>query len=299
MAAAESRLLARKGGAPGPSTVGAPPRGPRTRGRCIVAEDTGGCVAGPGGPGGPGRLLLGGRAGGVKASLQWKRGGSEGGEEEAWGAGGEPRSGGTRLDRRAAPQLYEGALRLIAGGGGGAGEGALPLGRKQGLLLPPEGTGSGSLGCGKSPPGPARGGKACGTEGVSGGREPGPPLSGVVGGTRQGGRAEGGPGDTVWNNWGLAPSPAIKEMKDQPVAPLPRIFFCLPHPFSYKLPASLCPPLTKQLPTPPFPLLPLTELLPPSLFQAHKSSSVFHKVKKTHQEKSVSRWSPYCGTELP
>ena len=42
LAAAESRLLARKGGAPGPSTVGAPPRGPRTRGRCIVAEDTGG-----------------------------------------------------------------------------------------------------------------------------------------------------------------------------------------------------------------------------------------------------------------
>lgn len=42
MAAAESRLLARKGGAPGPSTMGAPPWDPRTRGRCIVAEDTGG-----------------------------------------------------------------------------------------------------------------------------------------------------------------------------------------------------------------------------------------------------------------
>lgn len=42
MAAAERRLLARKGDAPGPSKVGAPPRGPRTRGRCIVAEDTGG-----------------------------------------------------------------------------------------------------------------------------------------------------------------------------------------------------------------------------------------------------------------
>lgn len=170
-------------------------------------------MAGPGGPGGPGRLLLEGRGGGVKASLQWKRGGSEGGEEEAWGAGGEPRSGGTRLDRRAAPQLYEGALRLMAGGGGGAGEGALPLGRKRGLLLPPEGTGSGSLGGGKSPPGPARGGKACGTEGGSEGREPGPPLSGVVGGTRQGGRAEGSPGDTVWNIWGLAPSPAINEKR--------------------------------------------------------------------------------------
>lgn len=164
-------------------------------------------MAGPRGPGGPGRLLLGGREGGVKASLQWKRGGSEGGEEEAWGAGGEPRSEGTRLDRRAAPQLYVGALRLMAGGGGGAGEGALPLGRKQGLPLPPEGTGSGSLGGGKSPPGPARGGKVWGTGGGSGGREPGPPLSGVVGGTRQGGWVEGGPGDTVWNNWGLAPSP--------------------------------------------------------------------------------------------
>lgn len=39
LAAAQRRLLARKGDAPGPSTVGA---GPRTRGRCIVAEDTGG-----------------------------------------------------------------------------------------------------------------------------------------------------------------------------------------------------------------------------------------------------------------
>lgn len=42
MAAAESRLLARNGGAPGPSTAGAPPKDPRTKGRCIVAEDTGG-----------------------------------------------------------------------------------------------------------------------------------------------------------------------------------------------------------------------------------------------------------------
>lgn len=229
-------------------------------------------MAGPEGPGGPGRLLLGGRGGGVKASLQWKRGGSEGGEEEAWGAGGEPRSGGTRLDRRAAPQLYEGALRLIAGGGGAAGEGALPRGRKQGLLLPPEETGSGSLGCGKSPPGPARGGKACGTEGGSGGREPGPPLSGVVGGTRQGGRAEGGPGDTVWNIWGLAPSPAINE-KQRINLWLPFQELCLFHPFPHKLPASLCPPLTKQFPTPPFLLL-LTELLPPPLFQTLKFSSV-------------------------
>lgn len=98
-------------------------------------------------------------------------------------------------------------MRLIAGGGGGAGEGALPLGRKQGLLLPAEGTGSGSWGGGKSPAGPVRGGKAWGTEGGSWGMEPGPPLSGVVGGARQGGRTEGGPGDTVWNIWGLAPSP--------------------------------------------------------------------------------------------
>lgn len=96
-------------------------------------------------------------------------------------------------------------MRLIAGGGGGAGEGAFPRRRKRGLL-PPEGTGSGSLGGGKSP-GPAREGYGCGTEGASEGREPEPPLSGVVGGTRQGGRAEGGPGDTVWNIWGLAPSP--------------------------------------------------------------------------------------------
>lgn len=102
-------------------------------------------------------------------------------------------------------------MRLIAGGGGGAGEGALPLGRKQGLLLPAEGTGSGSWGGGKSPAGPVRGGKAWGTEGGSWGMEPGPPLSGVVGGARQGGRTEGGPGDTVWNIWGLAPSPAINE----------------------------------------------------------------------------------------
>lgn len=98
-------------------------------------------------------------------------------------------------------------MRLIAGGGGGAGEGALPLGRKQGLLLPAEGTGSGSRGGGKSPAGPVRGGKAWGTEGGSWGMEPGPPFSGVVGGARQGGRTEGGPGDTVWNIWGLAPSP--------------------------------------------------------------------------------------------
>ena len=148
----------------------------------------------------------------------------------------------------------------------------MPRGRKQGLLLPPEETGSGSLGCGKSPPGPARGGKACGTEGGSGGREPGPPLSGVVGGARQGGRAEGGPGDTVWNIWGLAPSPAINE-KQRINLWLPFQELCLFHPFPHKLPASLCPPLTKQFPTPPF-LLPLTELLPPPLFQTLKFSSV-------------------------
>lgn len=134
-------------------------------------------------------------------------------------------------------------MRLIAGGGGGAGEGALPLGRKQGLLLPPEGTGSGSLGGGKSPPGPARGGKACGTEGGSGGREPGPPLSGVVGGTRQGGRAEGGPGDTVWNIWGLAPSPAINERL--------RVSVRLPFQQLSSSPSHL--PQTPNLPVPPSP----------------------------------------------
>ena len=169
-------------------------------------------------------------------------------------------------------------MRLIAGGGGGAGEGALPLGRKQGLLLPPEGTGSGSLGGGKSPPGPARGGKACGTEGGSGGRAPGPPLSGVVGGTRQGGRAEGGPGDTVWNIWGLAPSPAINEKR--------RVSRWLPfQPLSFVFPIPS--PITSQPPcafvssggSPLHPsLLPLLELLPPSLLQALKFSSVVRSV---------------------
>lgn len=54
--------------------------------------------------------------------------------------------------------------------------------------------------------------------------EPGPPFSGVVGGTRQGGRTEGGPGDTVWNIWGLAPSPAINEKGRSAVGPsLPRM----------------------------------------------------------------------------
>lgn len=100
-------------------------------------------------------------------------------------------------------------MRLIAGGGGAAGERHSPWGGNKGCCCL-RGDRIRKPWLWEEPPGPARG-KPVELRGGSGGREPGPPLSGVAGGTRQGGRAEGRPWDTVWNIWGLAPSPAINE----------------------------------------------------------------------------------------
>lgn len=73
--------------------------------------------------------------------------------------------------------------------------------------------------------------------------EPGPPLSGVVGGARQGGWAEGGPGDTVWNIWGPAPSPAINEKSSVSLWVRPCCECCLLQTMSFltKLPPRLHP----------------------------------------------------------